>query len=1123
MVNEGKKNIPPVDNASAVLHEEQEGASQQSEDINEQQELLREKAHQIFFQAVDWAKITGHYKNEEKKAALQHNVEQIREAVLTEVLKANLLESDEKGLEALVKLIVARENDRLNVGHKTARKAIAKICGGKTSETPPIAPPATPLEMSPAPKMPEDLTPPKSANEIAEEKEQQKVEELENKFGKRPIYIDDKGDIYRAMPYTLDLGRGTFRVFIVNRITGKERSERWSEEKLYSLLQDKTLRVESSEEEKTERKKFEESRKKIVFEKFPGLVEKWKAGQIGKKIDKKKADKLFEVIIDQLNLLENTDVWEEANKILEDAKKEIIEAPKGEASKEVPKLTEDEKEIARTGSLITLSRIKNWDELNANTEQDGDAKFLEKTRELWKEFAVHGNLQRDKRTGKMIFANYTDLDGKCALGLMELAGIKTKDIKYVRSSAYEEGRINLDTGDKEGVVADIEEKTAFIDHHGEKSKSDTSTAKKTYDLLVSLGLLQKTEYLDNLVNFVNQVDNADYPGVEKYFENSWRTIAGLNRFCSFQALKYFFEKDKNPDPTRDLSEEELKKYGFIYVRKGKEAENRSKTQKDIAEKSKKALPEMERDGFIIQSDKYGKICVEVSSGAEKNNPGGYIAAKSYGCNAYVIWNADSKSFFVSTDRELQEAFSQGKKIRDRMWIKPMHDKSELTATLSEILGKMTGGKFAPIGKLKEYLNNPEEYGKISGAKEPAEYELGEEGNWFGEKKKEAEKLPELGKEGELLEVGKVAKTGEKKKDGEDREKERKEKLKKIEKELIQARKDYLETDYKKKSAYGKLKKFFGTLFADDRHERLGEEDPDVAYYKKEYDKKLLEHKTFLLEEAVGKGIAGEKLGEKLKTIVLEENIALEDTEVEVRVENFEGRYAGFVKECVQDLNGRWEKMHWAEKTGVVVSVLGMASIAVGTGGAAAIGIGAAMLKNVIKSGKIPQFFEKTKKAVAEYYKHTLPVIDLENNLKLDPRIQESNQELAGLNEQIPKVKEGAELDKLVKRKQFLENQKDLLSYINNVVSIRSYIAGKNKNEWDGIAKKPIGKLLKTGRGTKTAQNEGSLEGRISRIYDNLKEVEGFKGKLDPLNEKETVDDWVRRLARIVRKGEISRI
>ncbi len=372
--------------------------------------------------------------------------------------------------------------------------------------------------------------------------------------------------------------------------------------------------------------------------------------------------------------------------------------------------------ISIKGAEITLERISNYEELNAETEQKGDERFLQRTRELWKEFAVHGTLQKNEKTREIFLTNYTDLDGKCALGLLELAGINIKDIKYVNPGDYEEGRINLDTGNKEGII--VEGKTVFIDHNGEFSESNTSTAEKTYQLLVALGLLEKSKYLNNLVKFVNQIDNGNYPGADKYFKNSWKTVSGLNRFLDFKRLKRFFEQDKNPDPARELSEAELRKYGFIYEKKKRDVSGESKSinyserQKDIAEKSHKALQDMEKGGLVINSDKYGKIAVEINDGAQRSNPGGYIAAKAYGCNTYVIWNASSKSFFVCADRKLQEEFSQGKKIRDRMWIKPMHDKSELTITLEEILSKMTDGKFAMTEEFEKHLGKKENIEKL---------------------------------------------------------------------------------------------------------------------------------------------------------------------------------------------------------------------------------------------------------------------------------------------------------------------------------------------------------------------------------------------------------------------------
>lgn len=53
-------------------------------------------------------------------------------------------------------------------------------------------------------------------------------------------------------------------------------------------------------------------------------------------------------------------------------------------------------EHSRQAARITLEKISSWEELNAITEQEGNKKFNQKTRELWKEFAVSGVLAFDK-------------------------------------------------------------------------------------------------------------------------------------------------------------------------------------------------------------------------------------------------------------------------------------------------------------------------------------------------------------------------------------------------------------------------------------------------------------------------------------------------------------------------------------------------------------------------------------------------------------------------------------------------------------------------------------------------------------------------------------------------------
>lgn len=371
----------------------------------------------------------------------------------------------------------------------------------------------------------------------------------------------------------------------------------------------------------------------------------------------------------------------------------------------------DEEKIERTkysrsGAEITLQRVKDFDELNADTEKEGDKLFLEKTRELWKEFAVHGFWKNGELNKN------TDLDGKCCLELLRLAGFSKeaigKNLEYIKQGKKKEGYINIDTGNKEGVVVEDFNvgKTAFIDHHDpEKSKSNSSAAMHVYQMLVDLGLLEKNEARDRMVEFVTMVDSGEYPEIEKnYFQNSHRTMIGLARFAKPAALIRFFEKDKNPDPLRELSDEELRLYGFITKTK-----NRSEEQKNIADTSLEKLKKMEKDGFIVESEKYGRILVniedETNIGGNRNLPGGYLAARAYGCPGYINWRPEENWFIISANVPIEGEFTQGLKVREVMVVKDGEPEDILRVTLDEILEKMTDGKLKPGGKLRDFLDN----------------------------------------------------------------------------------------------------------------------------------------------------------------------------------------------------------------------------------------------------------------------------------------------------------------------------------------------------------------------------------------------------------------------------------
>lgn len=440
---------------------------------------------------------------------------------------------------------------------------------------------------------------------------------------------------------------------------------------------------------------------------------------------------------------EITAAWEEYRKKSSEKKDEIkkdtknVGEKKENNEKRISKERMREIERARAGSEITLALIKNYEDLNARTEQAGDENFLAKTRALWKEFAVHGFLKENKKTGELYTEANTDLDGKTALGILGLAGFNTNNLKYVAPGDYEEGRINIDTGERHGVKVEDKTKTAFFDHHEKNSSLNTSAAKEMYETLVAMGLLKKENHLDKMVNFVNEMDNARYPGIKNYFKNSWKTLDGLERFIKFSNLVKFFKYDKNPDPARELNEAELKNYGFIWGKGEKDGsgkvkgKNYSLTQENNAKKDLEKLQEMEKNGLIVESEKYGKIAIDIANGdGDKGLRGSGKAAKAYGCDTYVVWNSKKKMFSIYASRRIEENFSQGKNIRRNMWIKSPKNGEELSATLNEILEKMTGGKFEAKGKLKEYLD------KEKGQEQKEETEIDLEAEKKREKYKE---------------------------------------------------------------------------------------------------------------------------------------------------------------------------------------------------------------------------------------------------------------------------------------------------------------------------------------------------------------------------------------------------
>ncbi|MDD5463998.1 MAG: hypothetical protein PHP62_02535, partial [Candidatus Moranbacteria bacterium] len=436
--------------------------------------------------------------------------------------------------------------------------------------------------------------------------------------------------------------------------------------------------------------------------------------------------------------------------IVEPKIKSTINAAKKQPAKKTKNETDAEKEermkFSRAGAQITLQRVDKWKDLKVDLsekgENKGDKNFIKLTRKLWKEFAVHGRLEKNLDTGKFDILKYSDLDGKCCVELLRMARIDTANLEFVAPGSFKEGKINMDTGGKHGVIAEDfdkkDAKTAYIDHHGENSPSNSSASAIMYKTLVDLGLLKKSDQLDKMIGFVTDIDSGIYPEIDKYFENSWKTLYGMQRFIQGENLVQFFQRNTDSNLNRELTEAELESCGLILKDKsGKIFDNKCEKQEKVAKKSKESLEKMEKDGFIITSVRYRKIAVSVESGIPKDKtvPGGFLAARAFGCDTYISWNPKENKFNISAKVPITEKYPQGLNVREIMWVKNDGDDSELTVTLGEILNKMTDGKLVATGELKAYLEK-EAQSKTEPKKNSAEQEKAKKAE---EKKLKAEK------------------------------------------------------------------------------------------------------------------------------------------------------------------------------------------------------------------------------------------------------------------------------------------------------------------------------------------------------------------------------------------------
>ena len=335
-------------------------------------------------------------------------------------------------------------------------------------------------------------------------------------------------------------------------------------------------------------------------------------------------------------------------------------------------MTNNKYEYSREAAKITLDKVTSWKELNATSLEEGNKKFSEKTKELWKDFAVSGVLAYDKEKGERVLKPFTDLDGNATLGILKMAGIDTSNLTYVKPGKFIEGAINLDTGDKFGVVYNENTHTAYFDHHKKGVNQVTSTAEIMYRTMIDLGMLKKSDTLDKVVEFVTKIDNRQYPAEE--FLRSAKTLLGLQKGLKFEQLVDYFKY--HDSPTEELTPEEFEKYGL-----GEAA----KKQQKIVDEAMAKLAKMEKEGKVIDTS-YGKMVIN------ENNELRVGASAAYVKYDGIINITPGKSFAVTLkERELNENKIRknlgnkfrGKIIRGKMWI--YNDEEPLKLSLDEII------------------------------------------------------------------------------------------------------------------------------------------------------------------------------------------------------------------------------------------------------------------------------------------------------------------------------------------------------------------------------------------------------------------------------------------------------
>lgn len=328
-----------------------------------------------------------------------------------------------------------------------------------------------------------------------------------------------------------------------------------------------------------------------------------------------------------------------------------------------------------------------------------------------------------------------DLDSRTALGLLESAGLKTDKVKHLEPGKETPEYIHLDVGnrrnpfslvkyDKEGkpiekkleevTLDDLKGLTIFLDHHGPESKKGFSATRQLYEVLTAGGFLEKKSELNNLVQFINCLDDKLYDQLDEkrlktnfreHWLNSDKTTLGLAGYMEFEDLRQLFF-DPKFDLLAPLTADQLKTIQSS-ERQPRSLEKVSEYRRKMIDSSDERVKKLISQGYCFETADGKKAVVDLEGTLWES----FEAAKANNLDLIIKYSLRNNSFNLSAIKgELPESFKddpRGIWVRGGMWLKKSINEQPLDVRLSEIISRLGGAKEKLPERLQEFLKGEE--------------------------------------------------------------------------------------------------------------------------------------------------------------------------------------------------------------------------------------------------------------------------------------------------------------------------------------------------------------------------------------------------------------------------------